>query len=377
MDFIADKHALLNGLRAARAASTSGSSLLLQNVLIEATSPTTVEIIATDLRVGMSGLVNVVALEKGNGKAIASAKQLVAAVRAMPEGEITVKTSEAAIHLYRGRSHISIPRVGDNEASDFPVNKPKLDNSSGFTLSREELARLISTTRHAVSSDLTRPHLAGINFDVKDGVFCAVSTDGHRLSLAQASEGCEGFTALLPTPSAVELLELLKSSDKVECVHAQLANEGRSVLFTIGDFCLWSQLTEDSFPRYQQIIPSTHKVVLKINPAKASEAIRRATSVLTTRPMHVGLAFDPEVDVSVMNVTAQDASGARARDTFEVETDFRESSTLVHANAVYILDSLNACGPGDAELRINGTLDPLVIASGDDLHVVMPVRAGE
>ena len=107
-------------------------------------------------------------------------------VRNLPEGEVRLTVAQnQQVQLEVGKIKYKIPGL---PGEDFPP-LPNPGEASWATLDAWLLGELVALTSYSMSSDDTRPHLAGTLFEGDGKNVRMVTTDGHRLSKAEAKLG--------------------------------------------------------------------------------------------------------------------------------------------------------------------------------------------
>src|SRR5436190_1349574 len=227
---------------------------ILANVLIEPAAEG-IALTATDMEVGLRGLVT--AQVKKKGTVTLNARKLYEITREVTAEEVVLKSVQAGwVEVLAGRSKFKIVSL---DAKDFPQLPLGTDAPEGTTISIAvgTLREMIDRTLFAVSSDETRFNLAGVfvgNED--DGVLRMVATDGHRLAMidrrlpnARLERG-----AIMPRKGLVEARKLLDEAEDPEVTMVVSPKDVRLILRSLSFFM---RLVEGDFPddRLQRALP--------------------------------------------------------------------------------------------------------------------------
>lgn len=345
---------------------------------------------ATDLYLGARATTQ--AAIKNGGATCVAAKTLFDVVRNAPDGAIKLTLKSGALHVEAGRSHFKLPAL---DAADFPP-LPNPDGGENGPAWREldasVLAELIALTSYSMSSDDTRPHLAGTLFETNGRVARMVTTDGHRLSKAEVSLGdvrsASPLEVLIPHRGIGELRKLVdearadaKAAKAAATIHVYAASG--TAFFRRDDtnahVTLSVKLVDERFPPYAKVIPAapTKRVVCAREPLMA--ACKRVSLVSNDKSHGVHLKLSSGALVlGASNVDV--GEGAE-----EIDVTYEGEALEIGFNARYLLDALGALSTDTVVLELGGALDPGMIRQGEGgaavaggdvefVGVVMPMR---
>ena len=246
---------------------------ILANVLFEV-DENTFKLTATDLEseVTTSGPLSKI---KSSGKTTTSAKKLNELCRLIPDGEeINLSLSGEKLNIKTTNGKYSLSTL---PSSDFPV----FDVDTGdlpLIIPAKDLKELITNTSFAMGNQDWRHYLNGLYLSINGGEITAVTTDAHRLAVANlASQSDISFSGIIPRKSINEMAKFLSD----EGGDAKLKINEASLELAVGDLIFKSKLIDGKFPDYQQVIPSGESSVLEINVKDFSDTLSRV-SVLSS-----------------------------------------------------------------------------------------------
>ena len=150
------------------------------------------------------------------GKMMADAKRLHEIVNAMPAGEVELcyareRQKEWIIARGSGAEY----RIGGLPADQFPATRES-GETTGLDVSALALRRALETCLWAISSDLTNPKKAALNFSWRDGGLKLVGCDGDRIGLCEVETGGEeDATTMIFKDNAAHLASLLPEEGEV------------------------------------------------------------------------------------------------------------------------------------------------------------------
>lgn len=346
------------------------TSPILSNVLLSAHDGQ-LSLTATDL--DMSIVETMPAQVEGEGATTVSAQTFYDIVRKLPDGtevELVEKTENNHLVVRCGRSRFNLPTL---PAKDFTTLKTT-DLPHKFTLAAEQLKGLIENTRFAISTEETRYYLNGIYLHTRTNqnnlVLRAVSTDGHRLALADVEEpsGASGIPdVIVPRKTILELGKLLETTEANVSVCLSLTQ----ITFEVGRVLLSSRLIDGTFPDYEKVIPKENNHVLTVNRAKFSQAVDRVATVSSEKARGIKMTIEPQkVIISISN--NEHGTGLE-----EVEGTYNGKRLIMGFNARYLLDIAQQVTGEDLVFHLSDENAPAVIKGGTDqnaLYVLMPMR---
>ncbi|HEX7478497.1 MAG TPA: DNA polymerase III subunit beta [Polyangiales bacterium] len=357
-------------------ADRKSSMPILSNILLSTDGPKTLRFSATDLYLSVSSTAT--AEIKSGGTIAVAARTLFDIVKNLPEGEVSLAVvGNHAVEIRSGKVRFKIPGM---PGQDFP-SLPNPGTADFATLDAEEVGRLISLTHYSMSSDETRPHLAGALFEGDGKSVRMVTTDGHRLSKAEYKRG-EGkkmlnFSMLVPAKGIGELRRLI---DEAKADRAKgdenpatidIATAGGSAFFRREDAVLSVKLVDEQFPPYSKVIPTAQNRKVGIARSKLTEALKRIALVASDKSGAVRFNVEP----GILRITSENPDVGEG--TEELEVDFAGEPIEIGFNARYVLDVLAAIVEDDVRLELGGQLDPGVIKPNgptDFVGVIMPMR---
>lgn len=378
MELTIEKRAFLRGLARTHAvADRKNSMAILSNVLLATEGGDRLRLSATDLYLGMT---SVVPAEVSKGGSIAvSARTLFDIVKAMPEGPIKWRVeSNQTSTLQQGKIVYRIPGL---TGEDFPP-LPDAGDAPRFAVDAELVSELISLTSFSMSTDDTRPHLAGALFEGSGKSIRMVTTDGHRLTKAEVTlpDGPDhDFKMLIPHKGVGELKRVVedaktaRGADVEVPTAVEVAVAAGHAYFKRGELQLSVKLADEQFPPYDKVIPQSHNKHVVAARDRLVDALKRISLVANDKSGGVQLHIEP----GVLRITSKSAEVGEGVE--EVDIDYQGDPLAIGFNARYLLDAMNALDHDEVVLGLSGDLDPGIIqpvtSDGRDfVGVIMPMR---
>lgn len=378
MELVISKRNFLRGLARTHGVADRKSSMpILSNILLTTDSTSSLRFAATDLYLAVAATAP--AEVKKGGSIAVSARTLFEIVKNLPDGEVhwTVGPNHSA-EIRSGKVRFRIPGMpGD----DFPA-LPSPGSSDFFSVEADVLGDLITKTQYSMSTDDTRPHLAGALFEGEGKVVRMVTTDGHRLSKIDHklddSSPMLAFSMLVPNKGIVELKRLIddakadaKANKDEGRPQIAVATSGGSAFFKREGIVLSVKLADEQFPPYSRVIPQQQEKRVVMARAALVEALKRMSLVSSDTSGGVRFMVSPG-SLRIVSENPDIGEGSE-----ELDVDYAGEAITIGFNAKYILEVLGSLTDDEVALELSGELDPGVLRPASDTQfvgVVMPMR---
>lgn len=250
--------------------------------------------------------------------------------------------------------------------STFPA-VPAPTDARLASMMRPTLARLLSQTAYAMSEDDTRPHLAALLIERREGALRCVATDGHRLAVARIPDDGSDLKVLVGRAVIEELVRMVDVPGGVVRLH----RDGERVWFVSGDEWVSGHVVDATFPSYEQVIPVGDDGAITM----PTRDLREALHALAPRGTH-GVKLTPEFDAARVRLLVEDGDGNATEG--EVLASFTgKVPSAIGFNARFLREAVAALTVDDTTVTINvwGEVDPVRIDSAHGATaVVMPLR---
>ena len=274
MDFYITKEEVVKSLNSTLGVVEKRQTLpILANVLFEV-DESSLRLTATDLESEIS-TISTISNFKSGGRTTAPAKKLSELCRLFSDG--------SEIHFFLDGDNLRIEtnsgkyNLSTLPSEDFPVFE-KEEGGNIVNITAHNLKALIGKTSFAMGNQDWRHYLNGLFLSIEGGQITAVTTDAHRLAVANLSSTSEHtFSGIIPRKSINEIAKFLSDQSG----NAELKINDASLELVVGNLVFKSKLIDGKFPDYQQVIPSGESSVLEINVKDFSDTLSRV-SVLSS-----------------------------------------------------------------------------------------------
>jgi DNA polymerase-3 subunit beta len=210
-------------------------------------------------------------------------------VKALPDKEIKCKRGAANwVTVTCGSSRF---RIAGLPQEDFPaLPEPKLVVAK---IPADALARLISRTIFAISTEDSKYTLSGALLLLKPGSITMVATDGHRLAHVEKAEGLEDVSeeikVLVPKKAMSELVRMISESADAERIG--FSRDDNHLFFDMGKRLLISRMLTGQFPNYEAVLPRNNDRVVTVNREEIAAAIKRVAILSDERSRSIKIAL--------------------------------------------------------------------------------------
>lgn len=371
MEFAIAKDTFLKALQRVQGIIENRKTMpILANVLI-GTDGEGIDIIATDLEVGMKSSypANVVSA----GKITVSAKKLYEIIKELPEAEVRFSTRENDwVDLRCGKAHFNLVGLSPEEFPFFPA----VNESTFLKLDGTLLREMIDMTSFAICHDETKYNLNGIFIKAVEedsvSLLRMVATDGHRLSLSEreipaVSSSDLKSGVIFPKKGIFELKKITEDDDS-EIFLTFLEN---SVVVKKQGTLVLMRLVDGFFPDYTRVLPTENDKKVTLNREDFFHSLRRM-SILSSEKFK-GILM--ELKEGIMEISASNPELGDARESLDVR--YAGPDLSVRFNARYLIDALSVISEELVDLYLKDELSPAILRPHQVtgfLSVIMPMR---
>lgn len=347
---------------------------MLSCVLIEA-SDTSLRVSATDLYIAVAGTIS--ATVQKPGAVAMPARDMFDRVKSMPDALLSFEVGGNGAVTIKAAGSARKYTMKAASADDYPALPSMPDGASTLNLEAATLLRLISKTRASMSTDETRANLSAALFEWDGDVVRMVSTDGHRLSLAEVKvEGRQATASMLiPMKGVLELQRLCEEAvsegTKDSPATFDIAQDGPNAFFRNAGYTFSVKLVDSTFPPYRQVIPRNQTNTATVPRGALLDAVRAVSLAASEVNGGVKLAFESGT-VKVTSASAEKGEGSD-----EVTCELTGKPVRIAFDAKYAADAIASIDSENVTVSLGGELDPAVVQDDppNGLTIVcMPIR---
>ncbi len=364
MKFSCEKNELMTSINTASRAVTGKSSMpLLEGLLLNA-EKNTLTITGYDLSMGIRTTTQADITEPG--KIVLNAKLLSDIVKKLPQDTIYLETDDKLLTTIKcGRSVFNLIAT---EADEYP-SLAEVSSKTGFSISQDILKSMISETIFSISDNTSKPILTGCLFEIKENELNIVAVDGYRLSVRKEKLETEAkdINFVVPGASLKEIEHILTEEDGT----VDIFPDKKNILFRIGNTTLITRLLEGEFLKYRAAIPSQFDSEISVKRQELITSIERVSLIVSEKLKNpVRLKFNNQC-IQLSCVTAI----GKSYDECIFDGELKDLE--IGFNNRYLLDALRAAQDDEIKLRMQKSLNPILIIPPEGekyTYMVLPVR---
>jgi DNA polymerase-3 subunit beta len=353
-----DQKDLLRSLQGISAVVPTKTSLpILSTFLMETRGDGKVTLTANDLDVSLT---NTLSCETtGSGSVAVPGKKFFEIARSLPEDKVIIEVEGDRISIKCRRSRFKMMGKSADEFPKLPTQKPVV----AFSVAANTLDTMVNKTSYAVSTDLTRPSMCGVLWEMKKG------TLGMIAKVADNSTDKD----VIVSPKALSIFRSLVGG--LDTVNVSLAEN--HITLDLGDSVIYSRLLEGPFPDYNQVMPKKNTRKLTVSREELTDACRRVAILSSAITHQVKLVV--EDDRLTLSVKTPDVGEASE----EVTCAYGGAKMEIGYNARYLLDILRTIESGDVAFMLDRNDNAGVVTpeeNGVDLShqcLLMPLRLSD
>ena len=362
---------------AGRAVATKSTLPVLGNFLLEAADDV-LTISATNLEFGIS--VAVPATVAQAGRTTLQARVLSDFVANLPAGDVELAEDSNPLQTLV-RSGQSQAHLRGIDPDDFPRLISSVDGGQQLHIDPALLRESIAHVVFAAASDDSRPVLAGVQLDVRDGMLGLSAADGFRMSLrsvALVDGPGDPMTIIVPARALQELSRVL--GDVSAPVSIQVTPNQSQLLATADGVRFTTRLIDGAFPDLKQVVPKQWNTRTVVRRELLLDATKRASIFARTNNDVIRLAMAPAEDgfeMGRLTITANAADTGDNQD--DVDASVEGGEVQIAFNGRYLADVLGVMRGSEVAFELMGSNSAGVIRSVDNddfTHVIMPMVIG-
>lgn len=327
---------------------------ILSHVLLEAAKDGTFSVSASDLEVGKRVVVGEGVEVAVPGGVAVRADQLRDIVKVIPGEDVRLELLDGLrLEIVSGDF---VSRVSGLDRSEFPQIDGKEKKMKSLSLHADDLKGFIGSCAHSMCADSTKYYLCGIFLQCdgqkegEQGNLVAVSTDGHRLSLAARNfDDVPPLGVIVPRKGVEELLKL--DSD-----HVGLHVGKRSLEVVQGGTFMSIRLMEGEYPYYRNAIPSGYTDYCTVDRSSLIDAVARVRLFSSRNSIVLGIGSG-SISLRASKENDEGSDVVLCRTVGQPVT--------IKLDARYFLEALTSLGGDEVVLKYGGELSPMVMLPAD------------
>jgi len=342
---------------------------ILNNILIK-TNKNQLQLVSTDLELGLNYYVSGEVISEG--EIIIPAKLLLGLINNLREEKITLETKKDKLYIQTKDFELNIQGF---DSTDFPII-PQIKSEDSLEIDAREFLLTLNQVIKSANAGFNKPELNSVYFNFDKNDMFLVSTDSFRLSERELNKSFYSFNGnkevkiIVPAKTINEVILILQNFEDInEKVKIFFSNN--QIFFDFGSVNLISRLIEGEFPNYKNIIPKTFQTKIQINKSNLIESIK-LISLLSSQIKDINL----QIDVKKQEVILKGADANKGEGTYRLKCVIEGYDSKMCFNYSYILDGLESINSEEIFMGISEDSPALIKATADDsyIYVLMPIR---
>lgn len=340
---------------------------ILQNIKITAQENDTLELVATDLEIGLCSSITADVREPGSFTV--NGKDLYELISKMPEGIVEISENNDLQVIITNQRKTSKYKLLGLQSSDYP-QLPISDFTNSTKISLKKFTSIINKSYYIISPEM-KFNLAGALLSISENKLEMAATDGHRLAYLSYMFEDEVTEPLEFIVSRKTLLELTKIGDDGDLGFSYDKN---NLFFKYQNRILSSRIIDQKFPNYKAVIPEKTMFKAIINTEELLQILRR---VLIFKTRNNGVIFNFSENKLILERTTPEKG--EAHEEFEIQ--YMNQPIHVAFNGNFVIDFLTHIETKDIEICMNDSESSFVFKplpeneeDVDFIYVVMPLN---
>lgn len=338
---------------------------ILQNVKITAFEGGALELVATDLEIGL--ISNVSVDVRNPGTFTVNGRDFYDLISKMPEETIEISEDNDLQILITNEKKTCKYKMLGLQSSDYP-ELPTNDFSSAMKLSVKDFQSMINNSYYVISPEL-KFNLGGALLSISKDRIEMAATDGHRLSYTYVDANFPLEGTLEYIVSRKTLMELLKIGSEGEI---DFGYDNNNLFFKYQNRILCSRIIDQKFPNYKAVIPEKTEFTAVVNAESLLQTLRR---ILIFKTRNNGVIFKFSKGKLIMERTTPE----KGEGYDEIGIEYNGKPVSAGFNGSFVLDFLTHANSDKVSIGLNDSessfiFKPLANNDINFVYIVMPLN---
>ena len=271
--------------------------------------------------------------------------------------------------------------IAGEPASEYPTISP-IEKEVTLSVGSKQFLEAIYHVTFASARTTTRPVLSGVYIKATKNELTLVATDSYRLSEYKMPilERKGEVECIVPTRVLIEIMSVLggkkeegeEGGGKNEKVTITLSSQQIEVVVHQTTFL--SRLIDGSFPKYEQILPTSSHTTLTLPLAEFLTNVKRMHYFAKESNNNLTFTITPK------EVLIQTQPTQIGRDESTMAGEVKGEKNKIALSSAYLLDFLSHVSGESVQMKIEDKMHPAVFELPNlpnFLHLIMPLRLTE
>lgn len=296
---------------------------------------------------------------EGSGEFCIDARRVVELLRVMPEQELNFEIDDTTLAIEMSHPNGSYKFMGVSGAEYPRFKRTASENMLTFLTSGSVLLRGLEFTSFAAGTDMLRPQMMGVYWDIKPDRLVFVATDTHKLvkfedqSIAPGIEGA----FILPNKSTNVFRSVFSKDEEVKVS----LDPQQGVTFETDTFTFDSRLVKGRYPDYTRVIPEKNPFTLTVNRHQFTTAVRRVSLFVDEGHGLIKFRITPDRLTIKASDNEYNTSGVE-----NISSDFTGNNMVVGFSSSYLAELAGVLWTDDIIFKLADPSKPAVILPTED-----------
>jgi DNA polymerase III subunit beta len=338
---------------------------ILQNIKLTAMEGGVLEMVATDLEIGLT--TNIQVDSQKTGAFTVNGKDLYDLISKMPEGIIEISEDNDLQILITNEKKTCKYKMLGLQSSDYP-DLPVNDLSMALKISLSDFQTMINNCYYVISPEL-KFNLGGALMSISQNKLEMAATDGHRLSYTFFDADFSVADSVEYILSRKTLLEVLKIGSDGEI---EFAFDKNNLFFKHKNRILCSRIVDQKFPNYKTVIPEKTEQTAIVN---SDELLRTLRRILIFKTRNNGVLFKFSKNKLVLERTTPE----KGEGYDEIPIEYQGKAVNVGFNGNFVLDFLTHNNSEKITIGLNDSessflFKPIDSSRAHFIYIIMPLN---
>ena len=338
---------------------------ILQNIKLTALEGGILEMVATDLEIGLTS--NIKVDIKKTGAFTVNGKDLYDLISKMPEGMIEISEDNDLQVIITNEKKTCKYKMLGLQSSDYP-ELPVTDFSQAMKISLSDFQTMINNCHYVISPEL-KFNLGGALLSISENKLEMAATDGHRLSYTFFDDDFSVADPVEYILSRKTLLEIIKIGSEGEI---EFAFDKNNLFFKHKNRVLCSRIVDQKFPNYKTVIPEKTEQTAVVNSNELLKTLRR---ILIFKTRNNGVLFK----FSKNKLALERTTPEKGEGYDEIPIDYQGKAVNVGFNGNFVLDFLTHIDCEKITIGLNDSESSFLFKPEDNdrahfIYIIMPLN---
>ena len=296
---------------------------------------------------------------EGEGDFCIDARRVVELLRVMPEQELNFSVDDTTLAVEMTHPNGSYKFMG-LPGREYPrLKKETSEGAKTFKAPGSSLLRGLEYTSFAAGTDMLRPQMTGVYWDIKSDRLIFVATDTHKLVKFEddsIQSGIEG-SFILPNKSTNVFRSVFNKEEEVTVT----IDPERGVTFVTDTFTFDSRVIKGRFPDYTRVIPENNPYTLTINRHQFTTAVRRVSLFVDEGHGLIKFRVRPDSLTIKASDNEYNTSGVET-----LSSDFTGAEMIIGFSSSYLTELASVLWTDDIVFHLADPSRPAVIVPTED-----------